>query len=37
MEKILLNDLLKVPQEDLITWKIKFNQYNGYSNPLEPV
>ncbi|MDY0143705.1 MAG: GIY-YIG nuclease family protein [Bacteroidales bacterium] len=33
--KILLNDLLNLSEEELAKSKIKFNQWNGYDNPME--
>ncbi len=35
MEQILLNDLLHFPKEEFNNIKIRFNQHNGYSNPME--
>ena len=35
MEKILLNDILRISQEELSNTRIKFNIYNGYTDPLE--
>ena len=35
MEKILLNDILKLDQEEIKNTRIKFNIYNGYTDPLE--
>lgn len=32
MKKIFLNDLLKI--DDLSNWKVKFNIYNGYTDPM---
>lgn len=35
MDKILLNDLLEFKQEEFGNIKIKFNQWNGYNDPIE--
>jgi hypothetical protein len=35
MNKILLNDILNISQEDIERTRIKFNIYNGYTDPLE--
>lgn len=35
MEKILLNDILKFDQDEINNTRIKFNIYNGYTDPLE--
>ena len=34
MEKLLLNDLLHLPKEELSKTRIKLNVYNGHENPL---
>lgn len=34
-DKIYLNDLLKIDDSDIGNIKIKFNQYNGYTNPMD--
>lgn len=34
MNKILLNDILKISKEDIKKYKIKFNINNGYEEPL---
>ena len=35
MEKILLNDILQISKDDIPNTRIKFNIYNGYTDPLE--
>lgn len=35
MSKIMLNDLLKFKQDDFKNIKVKFNQSNGYEDPME--
>ena len=34
-EKILLNDILNIPQDEIPNTRVKFNIHNGYSDPLE--
>lgn len=35
MKKIFINDILKIPTADISRTKLKFNIYNGYTDPLE--
>ena len=35
MEKILLNDILKISSEEISNTRVKFNISNGYTDPLE--
>lgn len=35
MDKILLNDILQIDQIEIKNTRIKFNIYNGYTDPLE--
>lgn len=35
MNKILLNDILHKPEEQLIDYKVKLNMYNGIEQPLD--
>lgn len=35
MGKILLNDILHIPEEQLINYKVKMNMYNGIEQPLD--
>lgn len=35
MDKILLNDILQIDQTEIKNTRIKFNIYNGYTDPLE--
>lgn len=35
MSKILLNDILNIPDEEISKVRIKFNIHNGYTDPLE--
>lgn len=35
MDKILLNDILQIGQAEIKNTRIKFNIYNGYTDPLE--
>lgn len=34
MSEILLNDILKIPENEIQDYKVKFNIYNGYDEPL---
>lgn len=34
MSEIMLNDILKIPENEIQNYKIKFNVYNGYEEPL---
>lgn len=35
MKKILINDLLRIPQDEIHNVRLKFNVYNGHTDPLE--
>ncbi len=35
IEMIMLNDLLRLSEDELKNTKIRFNQYNGKENPIE--
>ena len=34
MSEILLNDILKIPKEEIVNYKVKFNVFNGEEEPL---
>lgn len=34
MSEILLNDILRIPKNEIQNYKVKFNVYNGYEEPL---